>query len=257
MLAGANPKFERHGYSMRKLLLLVALLVSGHPACSAPIGAIVRGYDYDSAKRVTIIHLVNTSQKEISALSFGLQTTSADGTVSPPGGNEFSLDFVNGIAQGKGGFAAGATFDQETAQPGPLKATIDLVAYADGTADVLNQRAFESLIAGRKARVSALRKINELVTKALADPNEKQPSRTVLAQLQSLLAANRRHPIDGSTAYGGELQNAIQNLTNLTRSPHLLEPAFESNQLLQLVKSQEGWAAGILPHTDLVKAVQP
>jgi hypothetical protein len=105
--------------------------------------------------------------------------------------------------------------------------------------------------------VSALRKINELVTKALADPNEKQPSRTVLAQLQSLLAANRRHPIDGSTAYGGELQNAIQNLTNLTRSPHLLEPAFESNQLLQLVKSQEGWAAGILPHTDLVKAVQP
>jgi hypothetical protein len=229
-------------------------------ARSASVGAVVQSSDYDAAKGVTTIHIVNTSSKEISDLDLSIQVTFPDGTVSTAGGSFFGLDFLEGIIQGKGGLAPGATVDQEfTGQTGRVQATVDLVAYADGTADVLNEQALKDLVANRKARVRALQKVNELLNDALANPKEQHPSATVAAQLKSLVEAIKRQKSGegGAAFYASELQAATQNIANVLGSPRLTEPEFEGNRLRGLIKTHEDRISLMLPHTELVKAVRP
>jgi hypothetical protein len=243
---------------MTKRLLCMFLVVFASSAlrASPPIGAVVQSSDYDGAKGITTVHIVNASHKDISALSLAVRVTLPDGTLSRPGASEVGVDFMEGIIQGKGGFAPGATFDQEIRQ-GQVQATVDMVAYADGTADVLNDHAFTSLIASRKARVRALQKVDELLNNALADPAEHHPNVTVAAQLKVLIDTAKKTTTDeGASAYGAELQAAVQNITNLGGSPRLAEPGFEGNQLRALIKTHEAHIRSMLPHTEL-KAVQP
>src|SRR5271169_5689977 len=144
---------------MKQIFFALTLLFSAHFARSAPIGAVVQSADYDSAKGVTTVHILNSSHKEISALTLSLRVTFPDGTVSAPGAGEFGLDFLEGIIQGTGGFAPGAVHVQEfLGQAGPVEATVDMVAYSDATADVMNELAFRTLVANRKATVRALQK---------------------------------------------------------------------------------------------------
>jgi hypothetical protein len=226
---------------------------------STSIGVAIQSSNYDAARGITTVRIINTSHKDISALDFSYQVTFPDGTVSRAGGSFLGLDFLEGIVQGKGGFAPGTALDQEfNGQPGPVQATVDMVIYADGTADVVNEQAFKMFIADRKARVRALQRVNELLQIALMDPAIQHPSATVVAQLKSLVtAAQQQENSDGGAgAYASELQNSIQNMTNLMRSPRIADRAFESNQLGALMRTHQEHISAMLPHTELVKAVQ-
>jgi hypothetical protein len=101
-----------------------------------------------------------------------------------------------------------------------------------------------------------LQKVDELLNNALADPAEHHPNVTVAAQLKVLIDTAKKTTTDeGASAYGAELQAAVQNITNLGGSPRLAEPGFEGNQLRALIKTHEAHIRSMLPHTEL-KAVQ-
>jgi hypothetical protein len=239
-------------------LVLCVILFAPRLRAAQIMGAVVQSSIYNAANGVTTLHIVNASQKEISAIHFSIQVTLADGSISRAGANFFGLDFVEGITQGKGGFLRGTAIDQEIKQDGPVQATVDMVAYADGTADVLNEEAFDKLISRRKAHIAALQKVNEFINKALTDPALQHPAAAVAAQLKGVLDAMKQASnYEGAADYGVEILGAIQNLTNLSKSPRLAEQGFEAKHLELLAATHEGRISGMLPHSQLVKAVQP
>jgi len=244
---------------MKHLFLAVLLLFSAQVARSGHIGAEVQSANYDPVKGITTIQIVNTSHKEISAINLSIRVTFLDGTMSAQGANESGIDFVEGIIQGKGGFAPGAIYTQEfPGQAGPVQATVDMVAYSDGTADVLNERAFETLIAGRKANARARQKINELVTEALADPAEQNPSAIIAAKLRSLVAAVEQQKIteEGAGSYELTLKGAIQDFDNKARFSTGRSES-EDNSLRAYIDMNNQHIPMLIRHSQLVKAVQP
>jgi hypothetical protein len=136
-------------------------------------------------------------------------------------------------------------------QPGRVPATVDLAAYDDGTADVLNERAFKDLIANRKGSVRALQKANELLNLALADPTDQHPSLTVAAQLKALATAILQQKYsDGVGGYASELRDAARNIENRWQSPAGRSER-EDGQLRDLIKRQEDRISLMVPHTEL------
>jgi len=122
---------------MKHLFLAFALLFSAQLARFAQTGPEVQRAIYDPVKGITTVHIVNTSHKEISALNLSFRVTFPNGTKSLPGAARIGIEFLEGIIQDKGGFQAGTSYDYVFAgQPGPVEATVDMVAYTDGTADV-------------------------------------------------------------------------------------------------------------------------
>jgi len=214
------------------------------------IGAMVQATDYDAVNKVTTVHILNTSLKEISAIDLSIQVTFADGTQSLLGSSFQGADFLGGITNGGGGIAPGATFDQEfRGQEGPVHATIDVVIYTDGTADVLNESVFKSLIADRKGRVRGLQKVDELLSAALADPAVEDPGAATATQLKSLVARAKHdgNTIEGTAGYEGELQGAIQNLSHAPAG----RSEREDTRLRAYIKTNEQQISLILPHTEV------
>jgi hypothetical protein len=226
---------------------------------SPSIGAVVQSAEYDATTGVTTVRILNKSHKEISAVDLSLQVTFPDGTLSRAGSTFLQLDLVEGIVQGKGGLLPGAVLNQQIpGYPGPVRATVDLVAYFDGTADVLNERAFERLSADRKARVRALTAANEVLKNALADSTLQHPGATAIAQLESMVAATKQNQNSskGAAAYGAELLAAIQNIRNRSQSP-LGRSEQEDSQLRALIQFHEGRIPLMSVQTDLREVSQP
>src|SRR5579863_1032286 len=204
-----------------KHVFLAAVLFSAHLARSAPIGAVVQSSNYDSAKAVTSARIVNTSRTPITAISLSVRVTHPDGTVSV---YQYGGDFTPFMAyaatsgtpqQSSGALAPGTTFTldvpmgQQSVET--VSATVDVVVYDDGTADVLNEQVFRSIAAARKGRMLGLQRAAELIQKALADPNDPHPSITVAAQLKALAAQD--------TAFEGMgLLEAVTEISNAPKS---------------------------------------
>jgi hypothetical protein len=62
-------------------------------------------------------------------------------------------------------------------QPGTtdFQAVVDVVAYADGTADATNSDGLQRLVDHRKADIASAQLANEPVRATLADPNDADP----------------------------------------------------------------------------------
>jgi hypothetical protein len=240
--------------------LLTGAVIS---AQSPHIGATVRGADYDSGRGVTTVHIVNTSGKVITFFHMPYILTFPDGTESLPGQHQMGLELLPYLVSvklsgqpveglGTGGIQPGATYDyQFTGRPGPVRATVDLVAYDDGTADVLNETAFKELIANRKGTVRALRKANELLNIALADPTVQHPSSTVAAQLRALATEVLQQKYsDGVGGYASELRGAAQNIENKFQSS-AGRSELENSQLRGLIKTHQDTITLMVPHAEL------
>lgn len=239
------------------LLYAIALPLGGSPG----IGGVILTSEYDAVTKKTSVHIGNISGKEITAIDISFQVTFPDGAQSAPGSSSWRVDFLGGVAEGGGGIAPGATFDHEFGgQPGPVQAIVDMVIYADGTAEVVNQQAFSQTIAERKGRVRAWQKINELVNKALADPTVEHPGTTVAGQLKELIAVMEqqkkegRAGADGAASYETELLNVVRDLTNGGQSAGS-RSELEVRQLRSLTQRNTERILRALPHT-AIKAVQ-
>src|SRR5258708_23497480 len=64
---------------MKQIFLGFALLFSAHFARSAPIGAVVQTWHFDSQTSTVTVTIVNTSQKDITAFNLSLKITYQSG----------------------------------------------------------------------------------------------------------------------------------------------------------------------------------
>jgi hypothetical protein len=240
----------------RKMIpLALILLVSavGSWAQSPPIvGAVIQTSHYDPQTKKVTIRILNTSQNEITAYNISLTVKYADGT---SGDGDLGADFMNLIVNGlPGRFAARATHDEVIPEPkdvADIKAVLDVVIYADQTAEVQNERAFKALVAMRQARVLAQQKINEIINQALADPG-KDPAdaaATELKRLADVLNGRRNIPTDNPEAWvKGDLYQASEQIRNKPGGGKA-----DREYLKQMVKSGENDIAAITPHTQVTK----
>src|SRR6266436_1575380 len=162
------------------------------------IGVVLESWRYDAQQKAVILHLVNQSHKDVTAFNISIAEKYADGSTDHTDGtpndihdHQLMEDMlgaiiniptgavshgsgtlsagankveVRGVRQGVGGgiFATGTSWDYvvpEAKDIADVEAVVDVVAYADGSADVLdNDRAFRNLMAERKRRILAMNK---------------------------------------------------------------------------------------------------
>lgn len=256
---------------MKHIFLAVALLSSANLARSAPIGAAlaspnsrtmgatVASADYDPVKKVTTLHIVNTSQKEITAMNVTL-------TVSLPTGRDSTgLEITPDWAQAAGdinGILPGGSFDYDViGQEGPTKGMVDVVVYSDDTAEVQNNVAFQRIISSRKARAIAKQKVNNLITEAISNVPERQRAAAVLEQLDTLVKVAENAidvPWDGRSAYIAELKSAVVNMSNISRNAQGPNGAkTEATSMHVLLDLNSSKIPMLIRHSELVKGVQP
>lgn len=154
-------------------------------------------------------------------------------------------------------FAAGTARDYvlsgEQKDVADIEAVVDVVAYADGTADVLNNdRAFRNLVAERKGPLLAMQKVNDVVKRVLADPMVSDPISAALNELlpfaESLDAKTKNgSPEVAENNVARNLQNEIRNLQYMQRE----KTDAQRDSLARYVVSQEMRIALMAPHANL------
>jgi hypothetical protein len=170
------------------------------------------------------LHLVNNSGKDITAYSVSIGRKYADGTADMPGSSAIGAEFLSGFiyAQLPRGaeiqdatFAAGASRYEhipDQKQITDVTAVADVLLFSDATAFVQNDRVFQGMMARRQAQLSAMQKVNEVLKRAMAEPD---PPASALAALKPLLVDAIS---DQDTGAQMEYQNHLQNLQNAQRA---------------------------------------
>lgn len=155
-------------------------------------------------------------------------------------------------------FAAGTSRDQidfVTKEVSDIDAIVDVVAYADGTAQVVdNDRAFRNLVAERKGPVLAMEKMIEVVKGVLADPMVTSPFDAALRQLIPLAeSANVKNgsPEDPEHEAAVHLRMTVQDFQSMQRSVWSRITMTEREWLTQYVQSQEKLIELMKPHCEL------
>jgi hypothetical protein len=253
-------------------------------------GVVIESWQYDPVQKTLILHLVNHSQKVVTAFNISMAVKYIDGSTNPwyaegiPHNlqdNQRMEDELNLLIQsneGRGGqgvmragpvvkggwpgppssvFAAGTTRDYvipgEQKDVADIEAVVDVVAYADGTADVLNNdRAFRNLMAERKGPILAMQKTTEIIKRVLADPMVSSPVAEVLRVLTPLADADQtknRPPEDPEFFEAMHLRNDVKNLEMV---PKLLPAKMtEREWLTRYVEQQEKQIALLALHANL------
>ena len=155
-------------------------------------------------------------------------------------------------------FAAGTNRDQidfVTKDVSDIDAIVDVVAYADGTAQVVdNDRAFRNLVAERKGPVLAMEQMIGVVKGVLADPMVTSPFDAALRQLIPLAeSANVKNgsPEDPEHEAGVHLRMAVQDFQSMQRPLWSRITMTEREWLTQYVQSQEKLIELLKPHCEL------
>lgn len=259
------------------VLAFVALAVGvqslrASPPSPPPIGAVVQTWHYDPQTKIVTIRLVNTTQKDIVAYNLSITETFADGSTSS---HEVMTDLLDRMINaqlakgtveevqftekfGNGTFAAGKTIDQnipETTAVTDMQIAVDMVAYADRTADVKNEGAFGRLTAYRQGESLAIQQANEIVLNVLANSVINDPSEAATIELKrriEVLHAQNLAPDDPRRYEESHLQEVVSRLQNnqilasslhITEIEHLKRDVADRQQRIALAK----------PHTQLTR----
>ncbi len=254
------------------------------------LGVVIESWHYDPVQKAVILHLVNQSHKDVTAFNISIAERYADGSTDYVDGRPNDIhdhqrmeDELNLLIQSQDGrrgrgiavagpvngqipgppssvFAAGTTRDYvvpEQKEVADIEAVVDVVAYADGTADVLNNdRAFKNLVAVRKGPLLAMQKMNEVIKGVLADPMVSNPIAEVLRALTPLADTDQKNrpPEDPEFHQAFFLRNDVKNLEMMQNSKMLSAMNMTQRQwLTRIVEEQEKRIAVLAPHADLVR----
>jgi hypothetical protein len=256
------------------------------------VGVVIESWHYDPLQKTVTLHLVNHSHKTVTAFNISMAEKYADGSTNPwyaegiPHNLQDSQkmeDELNLLIQSNEGrrsghvvmragpvvngqklpgpptsvFAAGTTRDYvmpEQKEVADIEAVVDVVAYADGTADVQNDRAFKNLVAERKGPLLAMQKVVEVIKGVLADPMVSSPIAEVLRALKPIAdgAQTNRPPEDPEFFETMHLRNEVKILETTQHSQMLAQMKMtEREWLTHIVEEQEKRIALLAPHANL------
>jgi len=227
-------------------------------------GVVIESWHYDPLQKTVTLHLVNRSHKDVTAFNISIAERYADGSTNPSYAegiphnlqdHQIMEDMLGALIQGNGTFAAGTTRDYvipgEQKDISDVEAVVDVVAYADGTADVQdNDRAFRNLMAERKGGLLAMEKVNDVIERVLADAMVSDPVSAALNELlpytESLEAKTKNgSPEVAENNVARNLRGDIRNLQYMQRDKITRE------SLARYVEYQEKQIALLKPHANL------
>ena len=211
--------------------LSVSVLVLFLPTINAQsqspkMGVVIQSTEDNPA--ITTVHLLNISGKEVTAFNLSVQQTLPDGKTFKPSAH--TEDMLGGYLLHGKAFSPNSTVDVPMGKilvqiPKPVDETmvVDVVIYADGTAQVQNQDRFKNIMDQRTARFQTLEKVDDAIEKVLADAAAEHPTASVVAHLKGVLDdeqkkadTDNRAVIQGNGSPGEmQLESEIRNLTRL------------------------------------------
>jgi len=237
--------------ALNAVWLAVSLLAPILRAQRQETGLIIQSWKYDPETKGLALKLVNSSGKDIIAYNISDSDGSRDyyGRPNPPGEHlEPDKDKPNGI------FASGATRTLILwAKDISVKAVVDLVVYADATAEVLNEHAFSQVVAIRTGQLMAMQKVSETTHRALEDATITNPGAAAVEKLKRELVEakklNNPEVAEGNRAVG--LQSAIADLERYQQPNFFSKKGTERDHLKEYVEDLDKRIALILPHTQI------
>lgn len=241
------------------LLVLVVFLSTMHAQNSSNMGVVVQSTDDNPGASVTTVHLLNISNKEVTAFNLSVQQTLPDGKTFKPSAN--TEDMLGAyLLKGKA-FSPNSTFDVQMGKilvqiPKPVdeKLVVDVVIYADGTAQVQNQDRFKDIMDQRTAHFRTLEKVDEAIEKVLADPAAEHPTASVVARLKAVLEDDQKKAdTDNKTAIQGngspgevQLESQIRNFTHLVNRN-------QEAPLAEMLEHNKTELAKLAPHVHITE----
>lgn len=185
---------------LKRLPILILFLAVPWIVSAQVKGAVVISHDYDAAKNTETLHMLNQSDKDITAFDIEVTETYENGQVNThwPGREMLGMWLVltDPSDPNHAWFAehppehatwrARTTLDFDVGVSPGLKtfeATLDTVIYADKTAETTNADALKRLLNDRKSYAAGLETGSKTIRDALADPNDGAPHKTARKKL--------------------------------------------------------------------------
>lgn len=236
---------------MRKILLFVFLVAFVIPLRASP-GAVTLSWNYDAATKMVTIHVMNATNKDITAYAINVTIKHPDGNADISEMIEDSLPLMatkasqDQVTQNDNGtFAAGTSEDKPISQTKDVTNVIivpDVVAYLDGTAEVKNREVFNQILAMRKGLLLASQQASQAITKAMTSPDPKTAAVEEIRRLADVVK-------DRSS--GDELKFYTEMYLR-----NIISEADTRDNLEMWAKENHGKLGVIAPHTQL-KEVKP
>jgi hypothetical protein len=233
------------------------------------LGVVIESWHYDPGQKILILHLVNHSHKDVTAFNISIAMKYSDGSTNPwyaegiPHNlqdSQIMEDMLNLMNQpDRKAFAAGTTHDHvmygEEKDIADIQAVVDVVAYADGSADVLNNdRAFRNLVAERKGRLLAMEKVTDVSKRVLSDPMVSDPVSAALNELLPFAESLNAKTKNGSpeVAENNVARNLQGDIQNLQRMQQEKTGATQRESLTRYVEYYEKLIALMKSHCELM-----
>jgi len=241
------------------VLVLVLFLRTIHAQSQSPKMGVVIQSTEDNSDKFTTVHLLNISDKEVTAFNLSVQQTLPDGKTFKPSAH--TEDVLGGYLLNGKAFSPNSTVDVQIGKtlvqiPKPVdeRLVVDVVIYADGTAQVQNQDRFKDIMDQRTAGFRTLEKVDDAIEEVLADPAAEHPTASVVARLKAVLDddqkkadTNNRAVIYGNGSPGeGQLESQIRNLTRFVNR----KQEAPLDEMLQHNKSE---LAKLAPHVNVTE----
>ena len=261
---------------MRKAIVFgasVALLAPILCAQRQETGLAIQSWKYDhethgqfgdAIRGVLVLELANLSGKDITAYNISITLTSADGSTDYTDGRpntpgEHTEEMLGPLIYeelyGKGWnseytkehgiIAAGTSRSLMLPQAKDIcdvKAVVDMVIYADSTAEVLNDRAFTQIASMRKESLTAMRKVSKVIKQVFADPTITDATAVAVKELTRELTEAGK---EGNQEMG--LRSAVADLERPSKQMGVTE----RDHLKEYVEDLDKRIALILPHTQI------
>jgi hypothetical protein len=210
-----------------------ALFVSTISMAAAAGGVKVQNVRLDAAENAAIIHIVNNSEKEISAYVISIDVTYAGGR------KYYSEQLVDLLplmmtkadesatsSLSDGAFRAGETRDEVATLPTDprnpvvkVDAAVIAVVYSDRTVEARSEDAVERVLAVRRGIALARKEAADVISKAAADAQESDPSAAAVAEIRQMLLRSKLE-------HSGELRTELLSiLDDLQRAHELSLPS--------------------------------